>query len=99
MTTPEHCPFCGSHSVVPGHVKVSEGRFGFQPLETRQGFHLTMRAVFAFAFGPEASYCAQCNMLWAKADARDAANFIRKFGTEGLRAQFEAVQANQPPSS
>jgi hypothetical protein len=97
MTTPDKCPFCGAPSVIPGHINKSKGAYGFLPAETRQGFNFTSRPVFAFAFGPEATFCGGCNMVWSKANTRDAAEFIRKFGSEGLKAQFEAMQRTPPP--
>jgi hypothetical protein len=99
MTNPNNCPFCGSPAVVPGDIRTSKGPYGFRPAETRGGFNLTTRRVFAFEFGPLASYCAQCQMVWSKANPNDAAEFIRKFGTEGLKAQFEAVQQTRPPTA
>ncbi len=97
MNASDNCPFCGTHGVIPGSIHKSEGAYGFLPTEIRRGFKVTGRRVFAFAFGPDATFCAHCNMVWTKADAADAADFIRKFGTEGLRAQFEAVHQTQPP--
>jgi hypothetical protein len=97
MNASDACPFCGTAGVVPGDVRTSKGPFGFLPAETKQGFNFTARRVFAFEFGPQASFCAHCNMVWSKASARDAADFIRKHGTEGLKAQFEALQQTPPP--
>jgi hypothetical protein len=59
---------------------------------------LTGRRVLAFEFGPEASFCPHCNLVWSKANPKDAAEFIRKFGTESLQGRFAAVQQSQPPS-
>jgi hypothetical protein len=85
--------------VIPGHINKSKGAYGFLPDETRKGLNFTSRAVFAFAFGPEASFCGHCNMVWSKADATDAAKFIEKHGSEGLKAQFAVLQQTQPPAA
>ena len=97
MNDRNECPFCRSPGVVRGHIKTERGHYGFMPLEVRGGFSFTTRSLFAFAFGPEANFCGHCNMVWSKADATDAAKFIEKHGTEGLKAQFAAVQQTQLP--
>lgn len=84
---------------MPGHIKTERGHYGFLPAEIRKGLNFTSRAIFAFAFGPEATFCGHCNMVWSKADTADAANFIRKHGSEGLKAQFSAVQQTEPPGA
>ncbi len=99
MTTSDKCPFCGSDCVIPGQVRGYKGRSGFVPIEIRKGFNFTIRDMFAFAFGPEASFCGRCNMVWSKADASDAADFIAKFGNDALKAQYAAAQQTQPPAT
>ena len=93
------CPFCGSPGLVPGHIKTERGHYGFLPIDIRKGLNFTSRHIFAFAFGPEATFCGHCNMVWSKADAADAARFIEKHGTEGLKAQFAAVQQTPSPAA
>ena len=91
------CPFCGNDHVCAGKVIGRDG-FGFKPDGTKGGFVLTLRDPFAFAFGPGACYCADCGMVWSKADAKDAAKFVRKFATAELKARLAAPDANAPKS-
>ncbi|MGH7972756.1 MAG: hypothetical protein ACREIC_28920, partial [Limisphaerales bacterium] len=94
MADPDPCPFCGSLHVVPGRVNASEG-YGFKPYQT-QSLAFTFRNVFAFDFGPAASFCPRCSMVWSKADSKDAAKFIQEFGTQALKTQVAAAQQTHP---
>jgi len=95
MTTPDKCPFCGSSNVIPGQVRAFRGPYGFKPDDTKSGT-FTFRSVFAFEFGPVATFCPHCSMVWSKADPKDAAAFIRHFGTEALQAKFHAGEEASP---
>jgi hypothetical protein len=89
MKSPGKCPFCGGSAVLAGSV-YSKGH-GFHPDGTRTGLVLTLRSVFGFAFGPAAQFCAECCMVWSKADARDAATFVEKFASGELKAQLATI--------
>ena len=95
MNTPEKCPFCESPQLLPGKVIGREG-YGFQPEGAKRGFVLTVRDPYAFAFGPAAQYCAACGIVWSKADAKDAAQFLEKFGTDELQARLAASNTSPP---
>ena len=100
MTPPNTgCPFCGSLKVMSGKVVGAEGQAGFKPDETVTGFVFTLRYPFAFAFGPTGQYCATCGMIWAKADTKDAAKFLKKFATEDLKNRLaNTEQETAPPT-
>ena len=90
MNSAAKCPFCGGTTILTGQVW-SKGH-GFHPDGTRTGLVLTLRNVFAFRFGPAAQFCAECCMVWSKADLQDAATFIDKFATDELKAQLAAIR-------
>jgi hypothetical protein len=66
-----------------------DARFEFQEM----GFVFTVRDPYAFRFGPDGHYCAGCGMVWAQADPKDAADFLKRFVADKLKARLDAIDA------
>jgi hypothetical protein len=87
MTTPDQCPFCGSRQLFPGAIK-STGWYTFRPNEAHATiFHIA--SVDGIDFGPRAHLCAQCGMVWGRANRQKARDFIESYGSEVAQAKLQ----------
>jgi hypothetical protein len=98
MIPTEKCPFCSSENVLEGKIKSSEGLHGFQPDEARLP-RFSLRAIPGFTFDGGAQFCANCYMIWCKADSLDVEAYLQKYAAESLKQRLAALKPAKPATS
>jgi hypothetical protein len=80
------CPFCGGTQTFGGKIKAPEG-FRFCPNQAKTTLW-TLISSPGVNFGPSAELCAECGMLWARASAGEARDFLESYGNKSAQARL-----------
>jgi hypothetical protein len=95
--TQEKCPFCGSAKLVSGKFTTFEDPYtGFKPNESIEPL-FRLRTVAGFKLPQSATFCANCYMVWCKADSRDAHNYMRDHADQSLKERLLTADGPPPP--